>query len=189
LRSDIVEAENSRRGYIVVGKEAQLVPYYRAVEDIPTKLESLQSLLASGHPQQQARLQDLRFRIDREFQILRNSVELRRTGRPNLAEEIEITKASDAADASIVKLIQLMKKEEAATLTERRLAADHNYKGTVRVLGAAFLLALILIFINFIRLQKELGQREEAEHAALESEQLIHAFFSSSTVGFAILDS
>jgi PAS domain S-box-containing protein len=189
LRSDILEAENSRRGYIVVGNEAQLSPYYRAMQDIPTKLGSLEALVASGHQAQRERLQNLRSQIDREFEILQGSVDLRRKGRPNLREEIDITRASDAADSRIVNLIQQMKQEESATLAERRQAADRNYKGTVRVLAAAFLLALVLILINFMRLQKELRQRELAEHAALESEHLIHAFFSSSTVGFAILDS
>src|SRR5206468_2015671 len=127
LRSDILEAENSRRGYIVVGTETQLSPYYRALQDIPSKLATLQALLPSGHSGQQERLANLRSHIDREFEILQRSVDLRRKGRPNLREEIEITRASDTADSAIVKLIQQMKQEESATLAERRRAADRNY--------------------------------------------------------------
>ena len=47
-----MSSENSRRGYVVVGHEEQLAPYYTAVQDMPGKLSRLQSLLAPGGQQE-----------------------------------------------------------------------------------------------------------------------------------------
>ena len=80
--------------------------------------------------------------------------------------------------------------EHEAHLLEQRIADSVRvYRRTVGVLATAFVLAILLLYANFFRLNVELKERELAERAARDSEQLIQAFFSSSTVGFAIVDS
>jgi len=188
LRSDLMEVAYARRGYIIISNEDELAGYDAAARDLPGKLSRLNALLADN-PFHKERLQVLRSLIDRDLATLQQSIDLRQSGRPDKREQIAFTRLGTTLTHQTQSVIQQMTEHEAQLLEQRIAESVRLYRRTVAVLATAFVLAILLLYANFYRLNLELRERERAERIARDNEQLINAFFSSSTVGFAIVDS
>jgi PAS domain S-box-containing protein len=188
IRSDVLQASNARRGYIITGLEADLAGYSSSAQDLPPKLQRLQSITVDNVSQQQrcSRLQQL---IAVELRLIQDSVNEHRNSPRDRLRQMQITRQGSAEIGEVFATIGEMESVEDGLLRERRTQANHDYRHTIRVLAAASIIAIFLIFINFYHLNHELREREYAEQLASERAQLINAFFSSSTVGFAIVDS
>jgi len=188
IRSDVLQASNSRRGYIITGLEGDLAGYSSAVRDLPAKLQRLQSITADNVSQQQ-RCAALQANIHDELQLIEDSLKEHRAAPKNRLRQMQITREGSTKIGEVFTTITQMESVEDGLLQERRAQANYDYRHTTTVLAAASIIAIFLIFINFYRLNHELRERERAELLASERAQLINAFFSSSTVGFAIIDS
>jgi signal transduction histidine kinase len=187
IRSDVLQASNSRRGYIITGMEGDLAGYSSAVQDLPAKLRRLQSITADSVSQQQ-RCASLQASIKGELQLIEDSLKEHRGAPKDRLRQMQITREGSTKIGEVFTTITQMESEEDGLLQERRAQANLNYRHTTTVLAAASIIAIFLIFINFYHLNHELRERERAELLASERAQLINAFFSSSTVGFAIID-
>jgi PAS domain S-box-containing protein len=187
VRSDVLLASNSRRGFIITGLDADLSGYSSAARDLPAKLQRLQSITADNVSQQQ-HCSALNTLIQDELKLVEDSIGMRRTTHGDRLRQVQITREGSSKIDQVFGVITQMEGEENRLLQERRNQADQNYRHTIKVLVAASVVAIFLIYINFFQLNRELRQRERAEQLAGERAQLINAFFSSSTVGFAIID-
>ncbi len=188
IRSDVLQASNARRGFIITGLQDELAAHSAAVADLPGKLQHLKTNIADN-PSQQRRSAALENLIQDELGLIQQSIDLRRQAHADQQRQVAFTRRGSSKIAAVFAAIREMEDEENRLLHERRAQADKNYKHTTRVLGAASVLAIFVIFVNFYQLNRELRERQGAERLAQERLQLINAFFSSSTVGFAILDS
>lgn len=188
IRSDVLQASNARRGYIITGLEADLAGYSSSAQDLPAKLQRLQSITADSVSQQQ-RCRKLEQLINDELSLIEDSLKQHRKSAGDRRRQMEITRAGSAKIGEVFAIIDEMESVEDALLRERRTQANQNYRHTITILAAASIIAIFLIFINFYHLNHELEEREYAEQLASERAQLINAFFSSSTVGFSIVDS
>lgn len=188
IRSDVLEASNSRRGYIITSLEAELAGYTSSARDLPAKLQRLQSITADNVSQQQ-RCTRLTSSINDELRLIQDSVDQHRAFPHDRLRQMQITRAGTSKVGDVFSIINQMETVENQLLQERRTQANQDYRHTISVLTAASIIAILLIFINFFHLNRELSERERAERLASERAQLINAFFSSSTVGFVIVDS
>ena len=188
VSSDVLQASNARRGYVITGVESDLAGYASAIRDLPGKLERLKSI-TSDNVRQQQRCSKLQALIDDELNLIDDSISLHRSARSDRQRQIQITRAGSSEISQLFAVINQMEVEENRLLQDRRSEADQNYHRTIKILAAASIVAIFLIYINFFQLNRELKERERAEQLASERAQLINAFFSSSTVGFAIVDS
>ncbi len=188
IRSDVLQASNARRGFVITGMETDLANYSSAVHDLPAKLQRLKSITGDNISQQQ-RSAALDAVIHSELELIEDSIQSRRVGHKDQQRQIAITRAGSAKIDQVFAVIGQMEAEEDQLLQERRSQADQDYRHTITVLAIASIAAIFLIYINFYQLNRELRERERAEVLARDRAQLINAFFSSSTVGFAIVDS
>jgi PAS domain S-box-containing protein len=188
IRSDVLQASNARRGYIITGLETDLAGFTSSAQDLPAKVQRLQSITADNVSQQQ-RCKALEGFIGEELKLIQLSIAEHRGLARDRLHQIEITREGSAKIAEVFAAIDEMEKVEDSVLQTRRTEANQNYHHTITVLALASLVAIFLIFVNFYHLNHQLRERERAEQLASERAQLINAFFSSSTVGFAIVDS
>jgi len=188
ISSDVLQASNARRGYIITGSDADLSAYSAAGRDLPGKLKRLQSITADNVSQQQLCTKLITL-IQDELSLIEDSIDQRKGAHKNKVRQMRITRAGSAMIDHVFAVIGKMGVEEEQLLEERRTQANAEYRHTILVLAAASIVAIFVIFINFYQLHRELRERERAEQLASERAQLINAFFSSSTVGFAIVDS
>jgi PAS domain S-box-containing protein len=187
VRSDVVEAHASCRAYLMDGLETDLKDYTTGVKDFPSKLAKLRAITADN-PARQKSLEVLQVLVSRDFAALNESVSQRGTGAPRGQRQAGVLPDDAILSRQIVTLIESMKIRETQLLEERIAQARSSYIRTLGLLAAAFMLTLALLFLAFYRFNLEFTQRERAEHVARDIQELVNAFFSSSTVGFAILD-
>ncbi len=169
LGSEIYRATNSRRGFIITGDESLLQDYRSAVENIPKGLDrvDIQNLLAV---------------------INRSLVEGER-GTSSSEREIDITRQTAAIGDRIQRSLQKMRDEQEQLLAGRQGASHRNYLRTLDWITTSLVIALVLLLAEMILLSYEFYQHQRTESAARHSQEIVDAFFLSSTVGFGVLDS
>jgi signal transduction histidine kinase len=157
-------AGRARTRYIDSGDEAFFQDHQSAVSDIPEKLKQLQHFTADNPEQQEnwTRLQDI---TNRRLRLLNDSVQLRRSGSSDLAEQADLRQQIIVVSAEADELLQRMQDAEQQLLDMRRDHSERLFRTTGYILSTAFLLALILFFLHYLLLNAELSAREQAEES------------------------
>ena len=163
LRGDLFAAETARLLYVFTGSETRLGPYYSASQRIPDDIDQL-GVLTSDNSSQQSHLEALRSVINRRAGVLKELVELRRSNQTNEQQDADLATLTGLSDQAI-SLVAQMRDEEDNILRQRQLISDRTYERVRWILGAAFLVVLTVLVVNFRRLWVELRERTQAEEA------------------------
>ena len=187
VRADIMGAEFSRRGYTITNDENLLNDYRSAVADLPLAMARLRQLTVDN-PVRKSKIDQLQSLIDQSVSLQRGAVESRRSGRPDLQQDIRITRQTALLADQTRALIQTLENDETRLLAERQKASEIAYRRTIQVLAIAFGLVLFLLAAEFSLLNIEFRRHEQTQEIAQQSRELVNAFFSSSSLGLGILD-
>ena len=162
LNTTSARAGRARTHYVDTGDKVSLEEYESAAAEIPSKLQLLERLLADN-PEQSELLRRLKELTNHRLDLLNQSVQLKRSGSPDVQEQArlrqEILDASTQADA----LLQTMQDNEQLLLDTRRARSDRLFRITTYILSATFIVALGLFFFHYRLLNAELNAREQAE--------------------------
>ena len=188
LSSQVFEATNSRRAFAITGDESMLSGYRSAVEKIPRDLGGLRRLMTGSQSHRQE-LDRLAADIQSELDLLDSSLSAGLRGTSSSEREIDLTRQTADIGRRVQDLLEKIRDDEDRLLEERRSIARINYQHTLRLIAASFIIALMLLAAEMFLLSFEFTQHQRTERAARHSQELVNAFFSSSTVGFGILDS
>ncbi len=185
--SDSLRANNARRGFVITSNDTLLGGYTSAVQEIPSDLADLKQL-ASDNPRRESEIGQLEITLNDHINLLQSSINGKKTGTWDDKRQRAATFESAALADEVRGRVKAMQSAEERLLGQRRNAADASYRRTLAVLSAAFVFALWLLGAEFYLFNLEFTKRERTEAVARASRELVNAFFSSSTVGFAILD-
>jgi PAS domain S-box-containing protein len=188
LSSQVFQLTNSRRGFVIANDEAFLDDYHAAVALIPGDLDRLRHLTADRQDRQQP-LNQVTADVDSLLALINRSLNARITGTSTNQLEIQITRQTGALANRIETTLQKMRDEEDQLLAERQIASRTNYRHTLRLIFASFIIALMLLVAEMFLLSYEFTRHRKTEYAARQSQEIVNAFFSSSAIGFGILDS
>src|SRR5437764_6553829 len=187
LGSEVFQASNARRAFVITGNESLLGDYRVAVQNIPEDIAHLRRL-AGDAPDRQRELDLVETDIRQELDQLGKSIEAGERGTSSSEKEIEITLQSAALGHRIHGALQKMRQEEDQLLAARQQASHNNYQHTLKLILASFIIALMLLLAEMFLLSYEFTQHRRTEYVARQSQEIVDAFFSASTVGFGVLD-
>ena len=188
LSSQVFEATNSRRAFAITGDESMLVDYQSAAQNIPRDLERLRQLMF-GSEAHREELNQLASDIGSELDLLNGSLNAGLRGTSSSEREIDLTHQTAGIGRRVQSLLEKIRDDEDRLLAERRKVSRGNYQHTLRLIATSFIIALMLLGAEMFLLSFEFTQHQRTERSARQSEEIVDAFFSSSTVGFGILDS
>ena len=188
LSSQIYQLTNSRRGFTITNDQSFLDEYHAASAQVPEDLGRLRQLTADRQDRQQE-LSQVSKDIDSLLSLINRSLNSRIAGASNSAVDIQITRQTAALGNHIQSSLQKIGEEEDHLLAERQTTSGTNYRHTLRLIFASFIIALMLLVAEMFLLSYEFTRHRQTEHAALQSQEIVNAFFSSSTIAFGILDS
>ena len=188
LSSTLIQVTNSRRGFVITGDPLFLSDYRTATARVPADVDRLAQLTLDRADRQQE-INELRGDVQAELNLIGGSVQDRATRPVNRDQEIQITRQSAAVSARVQAALAKMRDEEDLLLGERQLISRSNYEHTLRLIFASFIIALMLLVSEMFLLSYEFTSHRQTQQAARQSQEIVNAFFSSSTVGFGILDS
>jgi PAS domain S-box-containing protein len=187
LGSEIYRATNSRRGFIITGDESLLQDYRAAVENIPKGLDRVRQLTTDSDTHLQ--LDSVATDTQNLLAVINRSLLEGERGTSSSEREIDITRQTAAIGDRIQRSLQKMRDEQEQLLAGRQGASHRNYLHTLDWITTSLVIALVLLLAEMILLSYEFYQHQRTESAARHSQEIVDAFFSSSTVGFGILDS
>lgn len=188
LGSEVFEASNSRRAFVITGNESLLKGYHSAIERIPRDLALLRRL-TSDSPERQQEINALQTDIDKELALIASSLPAGVGGTSSSEQEVRITLKTAEIEARVETTLQQLRNEEDQLLQQRQRESHSNYERTLHMITASLVIALVLLLAEMILLSYQFTRHERTENVARQSQEIVDAFFSSSTVGFVILDS
>jgi PAS domain S-box-containing protein len=187
LGGEIFQASNSGKAYILTGDRSLLADYNSALQNIPTDLNHLRNL-TSDNPSRRARLDALQADIQNELDLIAKSIQSHQKGVSSIDADAQITRETSELHDRVQVTLKQLSDDEDKLLDERQRASTENYHHTLRMIGASFVIALALLGIEMFLLNYSFTQYKRTENLARQTREIVNAFFSSSTVGFGILD-
>jgi len=187
LGGEIFQASNSGKAYILTGDSALLGDYNSAVQNIPTDIEHLRNL-ASDNAARRLQLGGLQSDIQNELDLIAKSIRAHQQGTSSIDADAQITRETAELHDRVEMTLKRLSDDEDRLLDERQRASTENYHHTLRMIGASFVIALALLGIEMFLLNYSFTQYQRTENLARQTREIVNAFFSSSTVGFGILD-
>lgn len=188
LGGEIFQASNSGKAYILTGDSALLGDYKSALQDIPTDLDHLRAL-TSDNPGRKPQLDALQADIQNELDLIAKSIQAHQKGASSIDADAQITRETAQLHDRVQVTLKRFSDDEDKLLDERQHASTANYHHTLRMIGVSFVIALALLGIEMFLLNYSFTQYQRTENLARQTREIVNAFFSSSTVGFGILDS
>jgi PAS domain S-box-containing protein len=188
LGSDLFQASNSGRAFLLAGDDSLLQSYRSAIKEIPVDLDHLQQLTGDT-PEQAARLKSIHADIETELGLIAKSILVHHRGTSSIDSDAEVARQTEDLGDQVQQTLQEMRANEDRLLQQRQGVSRANYHHTLNLIGASFLVALLLLLAQMFTLNYAFNQYRRTESAARQNQEIVDAFFSVSTVRFGILDS
>ncbi len=172
--STVKDAETGQRGYLITGETRYLEPYESAVATVRDRTGRLERLIAD-HPDQRARLDDLRRHIAAKLEELKQTVELRRDRGYDAARRVVMTDRGKAEMDAARNAVGAMAAEERRLLALRDRESRASYRIAIATGLATALLGLALLGILFLVLRRHLEERWKAAMLVHEQREWLRA--------------
>src|SRR6202165_695475 len=183
LSSEVFQLTNSRRGFVITDDETFLDDYHTAAAQVPGDLDSLRHL-PTGRPDRQQELSQVTDDIQTLLNLINGSLNAHLARTSSREMDIRVTRQTGGIANRVHTTLRKMGGEEDQLLRERQIASRTNYRHTLRLIFASFIIALMLLIAEMFLLSYEFTRHRETEQKARQSQEIVNAFFSSSTVGF-----
>lgn len=188
LGAEVFQASNSAEAFVLTGDPGLLEGYENAVARIPGDISRLRRLTADNAdrgPQLDALEADAR----NELALLANLITAHRKGTSTIDADAQMARQTADLQARVERQLQEVRDDEDRLLNSRQAASRANYRHTLNMIAITSGVALLLLMLQMFLLNYSYNQYRRTEEAANQSREIVNAFFSSSTVGFGILDS
>ena len=163
LRTSVVDAETSQRGYILTGDERHLDPYAHVRPVVIAKLQAL-SHLTKDDTESAARLTSLEPLINKRFDQLNAGIASRRERGTSAALLLVQDGQGKATMDRIRQVVSEMQNREEIMLATRRAEAEFNAHITsVTFAVAAFLNVCLLGGVGFMVVRRTMLRRKTAQ--------------------------
>ncbi|NTW52707.1 MAG: diguanylate cyclase [Chlorobiaceae bacterium] len=161
----IVDAETGPRGYVIMGQEKFLEPYYAAVSSAHGIDQHLQELrrLTSDNPRQQRQLDLLDPLVRDKLAFMKKVVELRRGSGFDEAQKLIATDVGRQAMVEVRKVLFDMQNTESLLVQQQSDQAVVNMQKMIFSITTSAGLGLLLLSFAFVMLEREVRSRRAAE--------------------------
>lgn len=188
LEGEIFQASNSGNAYVLTGDKALLEGYRSSLQNIPKNIERLRAL-SSDNPKRKSELDSLQSDMQSVLGLIAQLTLAHQKGASTIDADAQVTREMSVLHDHLEQTLKGLHDEEDRLLEQRQQASTENYHSTLRMIGASFIVALVLLGAEMFLLNYSVTQHQRTQNLARETREIVNAFFSSSTVGFGILDS
>lgn len=188
IGGEVYRASNSAQDFVLTGDKELLDGYDKAVARIPADLSRLR-LLTADNSERLQQLESLESDIQNELSLVSGFIQSHRQGTSNIDADAQMARNTAAIQDQIETQLHAIQNRESQLLASRQAASRENYRHTLLLIAVWVLIALALLAAQMLLLNYSYSQYRRTEYFARQSREIVNAFFSSSTVGFGILDS
>ena len=164
FRSNLFASQDALLEGYVTGDPSFAAVYHRSEDRLAAKLQDLRRL-TSDNPAQGSRLDTLAALIQSRRETLRESG-VPSTGEGNATQaQRELFYRSQAPTTEALAVLDDMRGEEERLLQERTIASGRTYTRVRLALASAYAIVVLVLFVYFRGLLRELRNRQRAEEA------------------------
>ena len=156
LRTEVRDAHNSVRNYLLLGDSAYLAPYQEATQQLTREYARLRRLTADD-PQQQLRLDTLRTQLDTTLAYLY----FYQRQPPGYAAARQMARTDRNQVLQIRRIVLRVKAAEEALLHQRDQRQSFFAVSSPVAIAVAALLAVVLVLVLFGRVARQLRANEQ----------------------------
>ncbi|MEI7708182.1 MAG: GAF domain-containing protein [Chlorobium sp.] len=166
----VTDAETGPRGYVIMGQEVFLEPYFTAISSTDGIIPHLQELrrLTFDSPRQQQLLDKLDPLVSNKLDFMNKVVEKRRGSGFEAAKELIATDIGRQEMVEVRHELLEMHNIESVLLKQRSNDAAINLQDTVFALITGVGSGISLLVFSFIVVNREVGKRKRAEEELLQ---------------------
>ena len=184
LLSRLIQAETSRRGYLITSQQIFLDDYNAANIEADTMYKKLKNL-TSDNASEIAMMDSLSLLIHNRRDILQESLELQEQKAKSMNEQADFTNRGKEVQDRIKYLITKIQDKESSDLAERYAESDVNARYTLVNLVIGNIIAFVLVIIGVILLNRNISQRKKSEQQLEESRNRLYTTLTS--IGDAVI--
>lgn len=188
IGGEVFQASNSAEDFVLTGDQGLLAGFHDAAAAIPYDLEQLRHL-TSDNPARRQQLDALEKDIQSQLDLLAGFVQAHRKGTSSIDADAQMARHTADLQSRVQEQLHRMQEDEERMLATRQGLSQANYRRTVNMIAVTFIVALVLLAAQMFLLNYAYSKYRRTEDVAKQSREIVNAFFSSSTVGFGILDS
>src|SRR5271166_3308811 len=118
MSSDLSEAENARRGFILIGDRTLLIDYDLALQTLPQRIKRLQAM-TTDNPRQEQRLAELEPLMAQRLALLEESVHLQQQDPSATEQQLEFTRQGVTLTDKIRSLLFAIEQDVDQLLRQR----------------------------------------------------------------------
>jgi diguanylate cyclase (GGDEF)-like protein len=166
LHSAIEQLETVRRGHSIIREETFQLTFNEARRKIADDIKELEQLLASDLSQRE-RLTSLRPLVDELIQIAQQDLNTRTTDATHVANTLAHARLLVRQSRELIEDLSI---EERALLEERTRDSQAKLQSLRLWLAGISLVFMLLLTFSFIKSEREIMHRREAEHNLLKSQ-------------------
>lgn len=167
LISVMKDAETGQRGFLLTGEPEFLDPYHGARTQSESLIAAISELTA-GYPEQQENIASLSAAVAKRFSILDSLIAGEGQERVVSVDDLRRGKA---AMEEIRALVNLMQEHEQTLLASRTGNLGRFAAVTPLLIILAFILALIVAIVSFLRINSDLRNREKLQNELEQKEE------------------
>jgi len=188
MGAEVFQASNSAEAYVLTGDQTLLGGYNAAVVSFPNDILRLREL-TSDNADREPQLEALSADIQSELTLLAGFIKAHQKGSSSIDADAQMARETADLQARVEQRLQQIRDDEDRLLAARRAASRANYIHTLGIIAISFGVALVLLVLQTFLLNFSYKQYVQSAETAKQTREIVNAFFSSSTVGFGILDS
>lgn len=188
MGAEVFQASNSAEAFVLTGDQTLLGGYNAAVAKIPGDINTLRSL-TSDNADREPQLDSLEADINSELTLLDGFIQSHKKGIASIDADAQMARKTAELQSRVEQTLQQIRDNEDGLLNSRRAASRANYIHTLGMIAISFGVALVLLVLQMFLLNYSYNQYVQTAETAKQTREIVNAFFSSSTVGFGILDS
>lgn len=170
IDSVLTDAARLRFAYVTSDDASILPEFDAAVRNISSDLLHIRDL-TKDNPVQETFSDQLESLVKRREELWTSSIDLKKSGRVEDSKKTLLDPENATLAASIGEVTEQMLHEEERLLGERRRLSGDLFAGLLSILVTAFVLSVVLFWLHFRLLNRELSEREAAEKESLESQE------------------
>ena len=188
MGGEVFQASNSAEAFVLTGDQTLLAGYNAAVAKMPADLERLKNL-TSDNSDRNLQLDSLEADIQSQRALLDGFIKAHQKGVSNIDADAQMAREIAELQGRVEQKLQQIRDDEDRLLNTRQAITRGNYRHTLSMIAVSFGVALLLLVLQMFLLNYSYNQYRQTAEVAKQSREIVNAFFSSSTVGFGILDS
>jgi len=185
--SVLSQAESGQRGYLFTGDEAFLQPRHGALARLEELVARLKQLTVD-YPEQLQRVPEVERRVAERFALLDRVLAARRTRGFEAAQQALRAGPGIAEMRKLETLIEAMEGTERARLEWLARAAQSGVNRTLLTFSLALLSSVAFLFLLFLTIRREIGERRQAEQALRDGEARLRAIIHTAAEGIIVID-